>query len=252
MIPYHNPSTTTATGGGAPTSPILVQPPPPIHQPTTMLIVDATASAVVVVPPPHYCPMSSLPSSIATASLHMKSFVVSASGGCQNPVAAFVSFGLLLRIPLVVSSLSRFLQLCGYQRSREHFRSRQLGASGVQRYGHLRTFVLDLVSALLSRFLMFLSLAPLTCLFLFFVLVAHNNNNDMNKQQPGWPTDWAEISDVVPYHDNINNTCRDCSSSNSGVCVNHVQSPIRLSRSVTQKRDCIGACCVDLPTDRPS
>jgi hypothetical protein len=58
--------------------------------------------------------------------------------------------------------------------------------------------------------------------------------------QPGWPTDWDEISNFIPYDEDMNNMCLDCSRSNLGVCANHVQSPINLARAVTSDRECIG------------
>lgn len=57
-------------------------------------------------------------------------------------------------------------------------------------------------------------------------------------RQPGWPTNWNDISDFIPYEADMANRCLDCSESVEGACAVQVQSPINLA--VVNK--CRGTC----------
>lgn len=55
---------------------------------------------------------------------------------------------------------------------------------------------------------------------------------------PGWPTNWEDINQFIPY-DGSENMCRDCSESKENECKKHKQSPILLSkRMATATRKC--------------
>jgi hypothetical protein len=55
--------------------------------------------------------------------------------------------------------------------------------------------------------------------------------------QPGWPTNWEDLDAFVP-EDGMQNTCRDCTSLYNDGCRRNTQSPIRLERNATARREC--------------
>ena len=55
--------------------------------------------------------------------------------------------------------------------------------------------------------------------------------------QPGWPTNWEDYHDFIPYN-GTSNMCRDCSQRKGGICQFHQQSPIDLDRNITARREC--------------
>eukprot|EP00977_Amphora_coffeiformis_P029124 scaffold38918_cov176-Amphora_coffeaeformis.AAC.2 len=59
-----------------------------------------------------------------------------------------------------------------------------------------------------------------------------------SQMEPGWPTNWAERSDYIPYYQGMPNTCLDCSESNSKECRDSPQSPIDLDTGITAIREC--------------
>jgi Eukaryotic-type carbonic anhydrase len=67
--------------------------------------------------------------------------------------------------------------------------------------------------------------------------------------QPGWPTNWKQFNDFLPY-DNITNHCLDCSTGVRTIptainlphirkCRKGLQSPIDLRRKITARRPCL-------------
>jgi carbonic anhydrase len=92
---------------------------------------------------------------------------------------------------------------------------------------------------LIAHVTRYISTTPIPDFALFFLFSSHRDTRHM---QPGWPTNWEQFNDFIPY-DNMTNQCMDCSADpavpgNKVKCRKAVQSPIDLKRNITARRQC--------------